>query len=266
LPLDQGEWKDAKVRFEATGWQGLEHVPEDWRVHVHSNLVFSLLPSEQGQLGIFPEQLDNWNWIRSQGKRSSGKSIGNGSILNILNGFAYTGGSSIAALGMMMQEGDAAAAAVKVTHLDAAKASVSWAARNAIASGFEDASCRFLVDDCLTFLHREVKRGNKYDGLIFDPPAFGRGGGNKIWKLEKDLPTLVSLLPALLSSSPRFLLLSCHDVAWPSQKLEQLLREVNIPAGGVWEKGDLTLKSNRNGARNLPLGQFVRISWKPPIK
>jgi len=243
---------------------------------VKKPLVFTLSCSDQGQVGVFPEQQDNWIWIRNILQQPSDQSkIEGGTSRKILNGFAYTGGSSLAALSTDLSL-ESLPLSVQVVHLDAAKASVQWAMRNAIASGLinsdsednnnNDSSAnkksklndinsndsnsgannmssdksdddtnntsvldnrptaRFIIDDCTTFLEREVRRGNKYDGLIFDPPAFGRASSGKIWKLEKDLPILIGeLIPKLLSDDPLFVLISCHDINWPSERLAELL-------------------------------------------
>ena len=232
----------AKITYDGTSgkagiWNGLDLLDPNWQVtfdldqtSTTTRIAFTLAASDLGQVGVFPEQQENWRWIYNTLRNSP-------ALRKVLNGFAYTGGSTMAAL---------SADNVQVVHLDAAKSSVQWAMRNAVASGLytpvttnssnsdsssssssstTSRSVRWITDDCLTFLDREVRRGNTYEGLIFDPPAFGRGGNGKIWKLDKDLPVLAeTLIPQLLSDDPAFVLLSCHDVEWSASRLAELIR------------------------------------------
>ena len=280
-------------------WQNLQLLPANWQVtfdisspeeeeeegSTFASIVFTLSASDLGQVGVFPEQHANWRWIRRTLRATSTPRVSSSSSSSskplprkVLNGFAYTGGSTMAAL---------SAGNVQVVHLDAAKSLVQWATRNALASGLyappsevdkarsSDSSSsgsssagtravRWITDDCVTFLEREVRRGNRYDGLIFDPPAFGRGGSGKIWKLENDLPILVdSLIPQLLSDDPTFVLLSCHDVDWPPSRLAQLLRAAVVKKaasagsgwldGRVWDKDRGGLSSNDGELQSLTL-------------
>ena len=233
----------AKIMYDGTSgkagtWNGLDLLDPNWQVTFDldqtttARIVFTLAPSDLGQVGVFPEQNENWRWIYSTLQQQQPSS--SSTVRKVLNGFAYTGGSTMAAL---------SADNVQVVHLDAAKSSVQWAMRNAAASGLytptvatnssntdnsnssTSRSVRWITDDCLTFLEREVRRGNTYEGLIFDPPAFGRGGNGKIWKLDKDLPVLTeTLIPQLMSDDPLFVLLSCHDVEWPASRLAELIQ------------------------------------------
>ena len=272
--MPKSAWREAKLHFENGEWRGLENLPKkvggsdaeegskeiDWRVAIHPNLVLTLATSEQGQIGMFPEQINNWNWIRFMCTRAKlAMNIGQEESnvedrLSILNGFAYTGGSSLAALGIQ---------GVNVTHLDASKSFVNWARRNAEASGLEDKNGgRFLVDDCMTFMKREVRRGKRYQGIVLDPPAFGRGPkGKGTWKLERDLPELASMLPQLLAKRPAFLLMTCHDPKWTAPKLQALLQHTEgMPKKAIYESQDMVLRSGRGG-KELPLGVSVRASW-----
>mmetsp|Transcript_30054 Transcript_30054/g.42899 ORF Transcript_30054/g.42899 Transcript_30054/m.42899 type:complete len:382 (-) Transcript_30054:375-1520(-) len=258
----------------------------NWNVNI-DNMMFHLSPSEMGQVGVFPEQKENWVWI--QQKLSS--ALGPGSkTKNVLNGFAYTGGSTMASLRVP---------GVKVVHLDSSKAFVQTAKRNVELTGLSDRPVRWIVDDCLTFLRREIRRRDPtndnsttststsmgqqgktskdkrsrsaqefcrlpggYDGLIFDPPAFGRAGAKgKTWHIEKDLPELLELLPKLLSVDPVFVLISCHDSRWPADRLlEHLEKALNpLRLGGSYETGPLELHSSVS-SRSLPLGCYVRWS------
>lgn len=300
--LSNAEWDAATVRYCGNHWHGLETIPVDdadaWVLHMENHVKFILATSEQGQLGVFPEQQVSWAWLQKTLRSFTTNS--KKSEVSVLNGFAYTGGSTMACLGVP---------GVHVVHLDAAKASVNWAARNVnqfIITGKYDPSSldvaqvdiqrslitrtqttanacngvgvgaahkvnvsssprtRFIVEDCMTYLRREERRGAKYEGLIFDPPAFGRGGGRKVWKLSKDLPALVEMIPRLLASRPAFVLLTCHDPACPAKKLASLLQESGILDVGVGARlqcGDLTLNSKRGG-QPLPLGSYARVLWE----
>lgn len=246
------EWSNKSVllydKFNEPGqWKNQDNYDiENW-IYKYNSQVFKLYPSEQGQIGIFPEQHENWKWINQFLSKYNSKDI------RVLNGFAYTGGSTLAAL--------SGGNHVKVVHLDASKSSVKWAMDNVQLSQYNVENCRFIVDDCITFLEREIRRGSKYECLIFDPPAFGRGlKGKKIWKLENDMMKLVALFPSLLSDNkPNFVLLSCHDVYWPSDKLAKLLASTMASAGrkGSVEHDSMVLKSSSNG-NSLPLGSYAR--------
>lgn len=287
--LPPSAWAEAPLQHDGTAWSGLEHMPASWRARVRRDQVFELAPSEQGQVGVFPEQMEQWRWIRESVQRGlasssssspsrsfsspSSSSGGSEDCLRVLNGFAYTGGSTMAALGALeslesLRDGatttttttsSSRVGSVNVTHLDASSAAVKWAQRNVAASGLAALPCRFIVDDCATFLKREIARGKRYDGLIFDPPAFGRAAGGKTWKLDKDLPTLVDLMSQLLSDRPAFVLLSCHDPAWGGPQLQALLEAVG-PRGGRLERGEMGLQS-RAGGRPLGLGSYARVRW-----
>jgi len=253
-------WGSVDFQHNGEQWIGIDSEKDldKWKVLAGPDLLFGLAPSDQGQVGIFPEQQDQWQWIN---KALSVHECPIGNTVRVLNGFAYTGGSTMAALSGRKH--------INVTHLDASTSAVNWASRNVASSSLVEGGdsdggpqVRFIVEDCTTFLKREIKRGKKYDALIFDPPAFGRGGGNKIWKLKKDLPVLVDLLSQLLSDHPVLLLLSCHDPDWGPKDLQALLQSCNVPKGGLLECGDMRLTPAQNGrGKALPLGCFARYSW-----
>lgn len=256
LPLSS--WEAATLKHDGSKWTG-GATAEGWRVVMCGDLAFELAPSEQGQVGIFPEQQEQWEWIRrvlaGWGDLEAGADSEQAAVVpRVLNGFAYTGGSTMAALSGHRN--------VNVTHLDASSSAINWASRNVAAAGWGERPVRFIADDCLTFLRREVKRGKKYEGLIFDPPAFGRGGGSKIWKLKKDMPSLVDLLSQLLSDRPAFLLLTCHDPDWSAKDLRALLQSQGLPKGQL-ESGEMSLvPPSGSGGKALPLGCFVRVSFR----
>eukprot|EP01041_Mallomonas_annulata_P008635 gene8635-17811_t len=240
--LPPSYWNEATIRYTGSSgkagvWTGLDKIPSEWNISF-GDIRFCLAPSDLGQVGIFPEQQDNWQWIQQQLMKRT-KTKKNGELLRVLNGFAYTGGSTMAAAAVDGVD--------QVVHLDAAKSSVQWATKNvALMNSHQNnftsstitktttaSTIRWIVDDCLSFLKREIRRGNKYEGLIFDPPAFGRGGGSKIWKIEDNFPELAELIPSLLSDDPLFVLLSCHDPSWSANRLGMLLGQVMGPVGSL---------------------------------
>lgn len=282
-------------------WVGVKKVPlktlRQWHVSFGaSGVQLQLNAADSGQVGVFAEQLDNWHFIKESviaaaalrrtdaAGADSGSAAGAAELqqagdssmeqesggLRILNGFAYTGGSTIAAARALEAPDSSAGGCthVQVTHLDGSKTAVEWAKRNAQAVGLADTAIRWMAEDCLTFVEREVKRGTKYDALIFDPPAFGRGGkgkSSKTWKLDQDLPKLLKLFPDLLSDQAAFVVLSCHDPKWSSQRLADALQAALPPAAGSAhhiDHGQMMIEASCEGGRPLPMGVFAR--WRSP--
>ncbi|MBX7074413.1 MAG: class I SAM-dependent methyltransferase [Pirellulales bacterium] len=209
--------------------------PDPW-IWQYQTMRLELKPTASGQIGVFPEQRDNWDWISQQSRRVS-------SGCAVLNLFAYTGASTIAA----------ASAGVTVTHVDAARSAVGWARDNARLSGLADCPIRWIVDDALGFVRREQKRGRRYRGLVLDPPSYGHGAGGSAWKLERDLEPLLQLC-ASLWESPGFMLLSCHTPGWNADRLAMLVaRYFRSPA---MEADESWLTAN--DGRRLPTGHYVR--------
>lgn len=167
-------------------------LPEQWQIN-YKDLTFNLKPFSFKHTGLFPEQATNWDWF-SEKIRNAGRPI------KVLNLFAYTGGATLAA----------AAAGANVTHVDASKGMVGWAKENAKSSGLSDAPIRWIVDDCVKFVEREIRRGNKYDAIIMDPPSYGRGPKGEIWKIEDSIHSFVKLCAQLLSDDPLFFLINSY--------------------------------------------------------
>ena len=157
--------------------------------------------------GLFPEQATNWDWFSEKIKNA-------GRPVKVLNLFAYTGGATLAA----------AAAGASVTHVDASKGMVGWAKENAVSSGLADAPIRWLVDDCVKFVEREIRRGNKYDGIIMDPPSYGRGPKGEIWKIEESIHSFIKLCASLLSDDPLFFLVNSYTTGLAPSVLSNILR------------------------------------------
>lgn len=213
---------------------------------IFGNMIMELRLSENGQLGVYPEQQDNWNWL-------SGVLESRQTPLRILNGFAYTGGSTIICAQALRDT-----AGSEICHLDASRSAVNWAKINRDKSGLPENSIRFIVDDIIKFLEREVRRGRVYDGLILDPPAFGRAPGGKTWRLKRDLPELMTLCSKVLSPNPQFFLLSCHDPELNRRDLSSLMAAALGKRTEEIETLDLVLKS-KNG-NSLPNGIAARWS------
>lgn len=231
--LGQDQWDKADAYYKRLDhgkgdWIDSEKLSDNWRISLNE-LKLELRPSNNSQVGIFPEQLNNWLWMQKRIKDAKRP-------LNILNAFAYTGVASLAAA--------SAADDVKVCHLDASKPAVSWARHNATLSGLENRPIRWIVDDTMKFMRREIKRGNKYDGIILDPPAFGRGAGSS-WKFDRDIEELLDLSRELLSKNPCFFILSCHSQAHDSYSLAELLADANLARSEKIDTIDLTIKSEQ---------------------
>jgi len=248
--LPPADWQAAQARFVAAdagrgAWLQAECLPADWPV-AFGPLRFSLRPSPAGQIGLFPEQRANWEWIAEQLAHTNRP-------LQVLNLFAYTGGSTLAAA--------TAGAHVSVCHVDGARSAVRWARENATASGLTERPIRWIVEDVLTFVDREIRRGRRYDGVILDPPAFGRGAKGRTWRLVQDLPGLLARVREILTPAPLFVLLSCHDPALAPADLHAALRQEGLGPGQAIQTGILEIPT-AGGGRSLPLGLFAR--WRGP--
>ena len=280
---DPAVWHNADARFESHNeqegqWICRRELPDRWIV-VHGPLRFELKRTPFGHIGLFPEQAENWDWIgtRVQGSgfrvqkievRGQRSEVGihpssfilhpspsslqpfqqvEGGKLKILNLFAYTGGSTLAA----------ASAGAEVVHVDAAQNIVAWSHRNAELSGLTDAPIHWITEDAMKFVKREIKRGSRYDAVILDPPSYGHGRRGEVWRLSKHLPQLLSMCSELTAGQCRFLLLTCHTPAYDSARLADMLMEY-LPEtkSGTIESKTLTIHSATG--RELPSGVVVR--------
>ena len=219
-------------------WQS-EVSLDDWSIE-HGGKRFLLKESPSGQVGVFPEQATNWDWIERRRASLGG--------LNAINLFAYTGGTTMAL----------AKCGVSVTHVDAAKPAVAWARENAQASGLGDAAIRWIVDDAVSFMKREVKRGRQYQIIVADPPSFGRGPGKDVWKIQRDLPTLMNLATQLAGDQLKMLVISCHTPGINADDLKQCVRVHRKVRSGAGETLELNLES-QSGA-TLHSGDCFRWS------
>jgi 23S rRNA (cytosine1962-C5)-methyltransferase len=269
-------WARADARFdgrqeEKGEWTYRRELPERWTV-AYGALRFELKRTDFGHLGLFPEQAGNWHWIQraisplppGEGQGEGGETEVSresspphplplfrererGVAMKVLNLFAYTGGSTLAA----------AAAGAEVVHVDAAQNVVAWARRNAELSGLADAPVRWIADDVMKFVKRELRRGNRYDAVILDPPSYGHGSHGEVWRLSKHLPRLISLCGELTAGRRAFMLLTCHTPGYDPAALGTMIRE-SLGGEGIVSGSELTLRSA--AGRELPCG--AAAWWK----
>lgn len=241
---DEKLWNNADGKFtrvgQRTNWNLNKNVPESWNIK-YGNFVFKIMPTSFKHTGIFPEQIENWKWSEKLIKKENRN-------IKVLNLFAYTGGASMAC----------AEAGAEVAHIDASKSAVAWAKENARLSGLADSPIRYIIEDCLVFLKKEIKRGNRYDGIIMDPPAFGHGPNNELWKIEEDFLNLFNLASSVLSDKPLFFIINSYASGYSSLVYRNSLQDLVNKFGGEIETGELAIKSTTN--KILPTGIYAR--WK----
>ena len=222
-------------------------LPTEWSIN-YKDLTFNLKPFSFKHTGRFPEQATNWDWFSSIIKREKGKNPER--EIKVLNLFAYTGGATLAA----------AKAGAHVTHVDASKGMVTWAKENAISSGLKDAPIRWLVDDCVKFVEREIRRGNKYDAIIMDPPSYGRGPKGETWKIEEAVFPLINICADILKSEPLFFLINSYTTGLQPAVLSYMLNTVLVERfGGKVEADEIGLPVSSNGLI-LPCGASGRYT------
>ena len=237
------KWKKANAKYirSSTGggaWNYKNKFPESWQIH-YKDLKFLVKPMGFKHTGLFPEQAVNWDWMIEK-IQSAGRPI------KVLNLFAYTGGASVAC----------SYAGASVCHVDSSKGMVTWAKENVTASGLADRKVRYIVDDVVKFVSREIRRGNTYDAIIMDPPSYGRGTNGEVWKFEENLPDLISLCSKVLSEKPLFFLINSYTTGISSMVLENLLR-LNIKKGGIFSHGEIGLPMT-DSKLILPCGIYAR--------
>jgi 23S rRNA (cytosine1962-C5)-methyltransferase len=232
---------DATYHRSSSGggsWE-VRSLPASWTVR-YEDLTFCVKPMSFKHTGVFPEQAANWDFIRAQLRKRRGAQV--------LNLFAYTGGATLAA----------ASAGASVCHVDAARGMVSWAKENARASGLDRAPVRYIVDDCMKFIRREITRGRRYDGIIMDPPSYGRGPSGEVWRFEDQIAELIGVSAQLLSDDPLFFVISSYTAGVsPSVPAYILGDTVARRLGGTVETGELGLRCERTGLL-LPCGSTTR--------
>jgi len=240
--LSEQEWKKAHASFSRDGkkgdWDLKSGVPQRWPMEF-ADLKFWIRPTSFKHTGLFPEQSANWDWMRGIINKS-------GHPVSVLNLFGYTGGATLAC----------AQAGAEVVHVDGSKVAIQWGKDNAALSGLDKKPIRWILDDARAFVKREIKRGNKYDGIILDPPAFGHGANKEVWKIEEDLVPLLQMCRSIMSEQPLFFLINGYASGYSAIAYENNLTEL-FGATGKYEKGELALAEKDSG-RLLPCGIFAR--------
>lgn len=244
-------WKQKNGHYHRSNKGGGEwefrNLPKEWSIK-YRDLTFNLKPFSFKHTGLFPEQAVNWDWCAEKIRTAIKEK---GRSLKVLNLFAYTGGATISA----------AAAGASVTHVDASKGMVTWAKENAVSSGLSDAPIRWLVDDCVKFVEREIRRGNTYDGIIMDPPSYGRGPKGEIWKIEDSIYPFIQLTAKLLSKDSVFFLINSYTTGLQPAVLSYMINTTIVPQfGGRVEAEEIGLPVTESGLI-LPCGASGRW-WK----
>lgn len=238
------KWKEANAIYKRSNsggaWQYKTKVPSSWKIN-YKNLTFNLKPMGFKHTGLFPEQAVNWDWMMEKIKNEKRE-------IRVLNLFAYTGAATVACL----------VAGASVCHVDSSKGMVSWAKENVIASNMQDKKVRYIIDDVVKFVNREIRRENKYDAIIMDPPSYGRGTNGEVWKFEENIGGLVELCTKLLSNNPLFFLINSYTTGISSTVLKNILNlNISKQYGGKVENGEIGLPM-RNSNLLLPCGIFAR--------
>ncbi len=243
------EWRKLNAHYHRSNkgggdWEFFD-LPKQWDIH-YKELTFHLQPFSFKHTGLFPEQAVNWDWFGA--KIAKAKKENPDREIKVLNLFAYTGGATVAA----------AKAGAAVTHVDASKGMVTWAKENAASSGLAEAPIRYIVDDCVKFVEREIRRGNLYDAVIMDPPSYGRGPKGEIWKIEESIHDFVKLCTGVLKPEPLFFLINSYTTGLQPAVLSYLLGvELQKRFGGVVAADEIGLPVKCNGLV-LPCGASGR--------
>ena len=254
-PKTEKGWRTKNGHYHRSTKGGGEweffQLPEEWTIHyslpIKKELTFHLKPFSFKHTGLFPEQATNWDWFSQLIYDATQK----GRTVKVLNLFAYTGGATLAA----------SAAGAQVTHVDASKGMVTWAKENAVSSGLGDAPIRWLVDDCVKFVEREIRRGNHYDAIIMDPPSYGRGPKGEIWKIEESIYPLVQLCKELLVDEPLFFLINSYTTGLQPAVLSYMMNTVLKDYPGTVTASEIGLPVSTNGLV-LPCGASGRFQGK----
>ena len=248
------KWKQANARYNrsSTGgghWDYKKRLPDSWQIK-YKDLTFNIKPMGFKHTGIFPEQAVNWDWMMDMIKNEIKNTKREVKVLNL---FAYTGGATVACL----------SAGATVCHVDSSKGMVAWARENVVSSGLQDRPVRYIVDDVIKFVQREIRRGNKYDAIVMDPPSYGRGANGEGWKFEENLPMLIEICMQVLSDNPLFFLINSYTTGTSSMVLENLLK-MNMRKkygkkadNGLFENGEVGLPMT-NSDFILPCGIYSK--------
>ena len=239
------KWENVNAKYNRSktgggSWEYINNLPKAWKVR-YKNLTFNIKPMGFKHTGLFPEQAVNWDWMIEKIKNENRE-------IKVLNLFAYTGGATVACL----------SAGASVCHVDSSKGMVSWAKENVISSGLEKCKVRYIVDDVLKFVNREIRRGNKYDAIIMDPPSYGRGTNGEVWQFEENIYDLVKTCMNVLSDNPLFFLINSYTTGISASVLENILK-INMPKrlNGKFSSGEIGLPM-KDSEIILPCGIYGR--------
>jgi 23S rRNA (cytosine1962-C5)-methyltransferase len=241
--LQEAEWRRAvAIHQDGKGWSFRGHVPREWPMHFDNLTIQARFTETSKHLGVFPEQSPHWRWMQAKIKQARGKTEP-----KVLSLFGYTGVASLVA----------AAAGCSVTHVDASKPAVAWARTNQQLSNLNLAPIRWILDDAIKYVKREIRRGVRYNAILLDPPSFGRGPNRELWKVEKRLTELLDLCRQALSDHPLFIILTMYNIEASSLAIGNLLNDTMRGYGGAVQVGELALK-HKYSERLLPLSIFGR--------
>jgi len=239
------KWNEINATYHRSktgggSWEYSKKMPEQWQIK-YKNLIFNIKPMGFKHTGLFPEQAVNWDWIIDKIKSAKRE-------IKVLNLFAYTGGATVACL----------SAGASCCHVDSSKGMVAWAKENVVDSGLEKKTVRYIVDDVQKFVNREIRRGNKYDAIIMDPPSYGRGANGEIWQFENNIYGLVELCTKILSDNPLFFLINSYTTGISSTVLANILNlTINKSYNGIVTSGEIGLPME-NSNLILPCGIYGR--------
>ncbi len=239
------KWKETNATYHRSktgggAWEYKNKIPNQWQIK-YRELTFNIKPMGFKHTGLFPEQAVNWDWMMNKIKKSNRE-------IKVLNLFAYTGGATVACL----------SAGASCTHVDSSKGMVTWAKENVSSSGLENKPVRYIVDDVIKFVNREIRRGNKYDAIIMDPPSYGRGTNGEVWQFENNIYDLVELCMQVLSDDPLFFLINSYTTGISSKVLENILNlTVNKHTVGKVTSGEVGLPMEESKLV-LPCGIYGR--------
>ena len=239
------KWKEAYATYHRSktgggSWEYHKKLPEQWQIK-YKELTFNIKPMNFKHTGLFPEQAVNWDWMTNKIKNSNRE-------IKVLNLFAYTGGATVAC----------ASAGASVCHVDSSKGMVTWAKENIASSGLAEKKVRYIVDDVVKFVNREIRRKNKYDAIIMDPPSYGRGANGEVWQFENNIYDLVELCSNVLSDNPLFFLINSYTTGISSKVLENILNlTINKKYKGKTTSGEIGLPME-NSSLVLPCGIYGR--------
>ena len=248
------KWKEINAEYHRSktgggAWEFKKKIPKQWQVK-YKNLIFNIKPMGFKHTGLFPEQAVNWDWMIDKIKKEKK----NKKEIKVLNLFAYTGGATVACL----------SAGASVCHVDSSKGMTTWAKENVISSGLQDRPVRFIIDDVVKFVNREIRRENKYDAIIMDPPSYGRGAKGEVWQFENNIYDLVELCSNVLSDDPLFFLINSYTTGISSQVLKNILNMViDKKYRGEIDAGEIGLPME-NSKLILPCGIYGR--WEKKCK